>query len=104
ASSRHTSGHPWPRTDQRNTAMDLDFTPEQEALRDMVRGVCTRYAGLDVVRNLENDPIGYDADFWKQLAELGLIGLTIPEKWGGSGMSMLEAMVVYQEFGRALSP
>ena len=84
--------------------MDLDFTPEQEALRDMVRGVCTRHAGLDVVRNLENDPTGYDADFWKQLAELGLIGLTIPEKWGGSGMSMLEAMVVYQEFGRALSP
>src|SRR5581483_634491 len=84
--------------------MDLDFTPEQEALRDMVRGVCTRYAQLDVVRKVENDPIGYDPEFWKQLAELGLIGLTLPEKWGGSEMTMLEAMVVYTEFGRALSP
>jgi alkylation response protein AidB-like acyl-CoA dehydrogenase len=84
--------------------MDLDLTPEQELLRDTVRGVCTKHAGLDVVRQMEDDPVGYPEKFWLQLAELGLIGLTLPEAWGGSGMSMLDAAVVYQELGRALAP
>ena len=39
--------------------MDLDFTAEQELLRETVRGVCARHAGLDVVRALEDDPVGY---------------------------------------------
>jgi alkylation response protein AidB-like acyl-CoA dehydrogenase len=84
--------------------MDLDFTPEQELLRDTVAGVCARHANLEVVRELEDDPLGYPEKFWHQLAELGLLGLTLPEEHGGSGMSMLDAMVVYHELGRALAP
>lgn len=53
---------------------------------------------------MEDDPVGYPEKFWLQLAELGLLGLTLPEAWGGSGMSMLDAAVVYQELGRALAP
>jgi len=84
--------------------MDLDFTAEQEMLREAVSGVCARYAGLDVVRQMENDPIGYPDKFWEQLAELGLLGMTVSEERGGSGMSMLDAAVVYTELGRALAP
>jgi alkylation response protein AidB-like acyl-CoA dehydrogenase len=84
--------------------MDLDFTAEQEMLREAVSGVCARYAGLDVVRQMENDPLGYPDKFWEQLAELGLLGMTVPEERGGSGMSMLDAAVVYTELGRALAP
>jgi alkylation response protein AidB-like acyl-CoA dehydrogenase len=84
--------------------MDLDFTPEQEMLREAVAGVCARYAGLDVVRAMENDPVGYPDKFWEQLAELGLLGMTLPEHYGGSGMTMLDAMVVYTELGRSLAP
>jgi alkylation response protein AidB-like acyl-CoA dehydrogenase len=84
--------------------MDLDFTPEQDMLREAVAGVCARYAGLDVVRAMENDPVGYPDKFWEQLAELGLLGMTLPEEYGGSGMTMLDASVVYTEFGRSLAP
>jgi alkylation response protein AidB-like acyl-CoA dehydrogenase len=84
--------------------MDLDFTEEQEALRGMVRRVCAEHAPLDVVRALENDPTGYPAEFWKQLGELGLLGILIPEEYGGAGMSMLDAAIVYEEFGRSLAP
>jgi alkylation response protein AidB-like acyl-CoA dehydrogenase len=84
--------------------MDLEFTTEQELLRETVRGVCARHAGLDVVRAMENDPVGYPDKLWSQLAELGLTGLTIGEEHGGSGMTMLDAAIVYQEFGRALVP
>jgi len=84
--------------------MNLDFSEEQEMLRDMVRGMCAEYSPVDVVRKLEDDPMGYSKDFWKQLAELDLLGLTLPEEYGGSGQSMLEAAIVYEEFGRALAP
>ena len=84
--------------------MDLDFTEEQEMLREMVRGMCAEYASLEVVRKMEDDPVGYTPGFWKQLGELGLLGLTLPEKYGGAGQSALEAAVVYEELGRSLSP
>jgi len=84
--------------------MDLDFTEEQEMLREMVRGVCAEYANLESVRAMEDDPQGYSSDFFKQLGELDLLGLVIPEAHGGSGMGMLEAAVVYEEFGRSLAP
>ncbi len=84
--------------------MDLDFTDEQAMLRETVRGVCEKHASLTVVREVEDDPIGYPESFWTQLADLGLLGLTIAEADGGSGMSMLDAAVVYEEFGRALAP
>ncbi|HVW81633.1 MAG TPA: acyl-CoA dehydrogenase family protein [Mycobacteriales bacterium] len=84
--------------------MDLDFTPEQDLLRDSVRRACERHGGLDAVRKLENDPVGHSLELWRQLADLGLCGLLVDEAHGGSGMSMVDAAVVYEEFGRALVP
>jgi alkylation response protein AidB-like acyl-CoA dehydrogenase len=84
--------------------MDLDLNDEQEMLREMVRGVCSSYANLETVRELEDDPIGFPAELWKQMAELDLIGLMIPAAYGGSEMSALEGAVVYMELGRALAP
>jgi alkylation response protein AidB-like acyl-CoA dehydrogenase len=84
--------------------LDLQFSPEQEMLRETVRGVCASTSPLSVVRELEDDPVGYSPDLWKQLAHLDLIGLQIPEEFGGSGMSTLESVVLYEEFGRSLAP
>ena len=84
--------------------LDLDFTEEQDMLRDMVRGVCAQHAPLTTVRELEDDPDGVARDLWGQLAELGICGLTIPEEHGGSGMTLLDGVVVYEELGRALAP
>jgi alkylation response protein AidB-like acyl-CoA dehydrogenase len=58
--------------------MDLDLSPEQDLLRETVRGVCARHAGPDVVRAMEDDPVGYPETLWRQLADLGLVGLTLP--------------------------
>ncbi len=84
--------------------MDLSFSEEQELLREMLRGLCSEYAPLEVVREMEDDPTGYPAEFWKQLGELGLLGLLIPEAYGGAQQTMLEAAIVYEELGRALAP
>ncbi|MFN8052473.1 MAG: acyl-CoA dehydrogenase family protein [Acidimicrobiales bacterium] len=84
--------------------LNLDFTEEQDMLREMVRGMCEQHANLDVVRAMEDDPVGYPTGMWSQLAELGILGMTIPEAHGGSGMSMQEGVVIYEELGRALAP
>jgi len=84
--------------------LDLSFSPEQEMLRETVRGVCATNSPLSVVRELEDDPIGYSAGLWKQLGHLDLIGLQLPEEYGGSGMTAVEGVVVYEEFGRSLAP
>ena len=84
--------------------MDLSLSEEQEMLKGLTRGVCSSYAPLETVRALEDDPIGYPTELWKQLGELDLIGLMIPPEYGGSGMTMLEGAVVYEELGRALAP
>jgi alkylation response protein AidB-like acyl-CoA dehydrogenase len=84
--------------------LDLDFSPEQEMLRETVRKVCATHSPLSVVRELEDDPVGFPRDLWQQLAELDLIGLLLPEEHGGSGMSALEGVVLYEELGRSLAP
>jgi alkylation response protein AidB-like acyl-CoA dehydrogenase len=53
---------------------------------------------------MEDDPTGYTSDFWKQLGELGLLGILIPDSYGGSQQSMLECAIVYEELGRSLAP
>jgi alkylation response protein AidB-like acyl-CoA dehydrogenase len=66
--------------------------------------VCATTSPLSVVRELEDDPVGYSPELWKQLAHLDLIGLQLPEEYGGSGMTTLENVVLYEEFGRSLAP
>ena len=84
--------------------MDLEFSQEQQALREMVRGVVAEHAPLEVVRKMEDDPKGFPASLWKQLAELGVLGVLLPEEHGGAGQSLLEAAIVYEELGRGLAP
>ena len=84
--------------------MDLDFSEEQHMLREMVRGVCNEHCPIEVVRAMEDDAKGYAPEFWKQLGELGLTGITLPEQYGGGGQGLLEAAILYEELGRALAP
>jgi alkylation response protein AidB-like acyl-CoA dehydrogenase len=84
--------------------LDLDFDQEQELLRQTVRDVLGRHCPLEVVRAMEDDPVGYPAALWTQLGELDLVGLLLPEEYGGSGMSLVEGVALYEEIGRALAP
>src|SRR5580658_5793697 len=73
-------------------------------LRETVRGVCATHSPLSVVRQLEDDRIGYPTELWKQLGKLDLIGLLLPEEFGGAGMTLIEGVVLYEELGRSLAP
>lgn len=84
--------------------LDLDFDQEQELLRQTVRDLLGRHCPLDVVRAMEDDPVGYPSGLWTQLGELDLVGLLLPEEYGGSAMSLVEGVALYEELGRALAP
>jgi len=84
--------------------MDLEFTEEQNMLRDTVRGLCEQYCDVAVVRKLEDDPTGYPRDLWTKMGELGVIGLMLPEAHGGGAQTALEGAIVFEEIGRALAP
>jgi alkylation response protein AidB-like acyl-CoA dehydrogenase len=84
--------------------MNLDFSEEQQVLRDTVRKLCAEYSPISLVRAMEDDPKGVPDALWKQLAELGLLGVLIPEEYGGSAQTLLEAVIVFEELGRALAP
>jgi alkylation response protein AidB-like acyl-CoA dehydrogenase len=84
--------------------LDLDYSPEQEMLRRTVRDVLQRHCPLDVVRDMEDNPTGYPLSLWTQMGELDLIGLLLPEEYGGSGMTLVEGVALYEELGRALAP
>jgi alkylation response protein AidB-like acyl-CoA dehydrogenase len=84
--------------------LDLEFDQEQELLRQTMRDVLERHCPLDVVRSMEDDPVGYPPELWSQLGQLDLIGLLLPEEYGGSGMSLIEGVALYEELGRALAP
>jgi alkylation response protein AidB-like acyl-CoA dehydrogenase len=81
--------------------MDFDFTEDQESLRDAVRRWVDK--GYDFERRRAIVKAGgFDRGAYRQLAELGLTGLYVPEAQGGMGFGPVEAMVVMEELGRGL--
>lgn len=78
-------------------------TADRQDLRDAVRGFIQRRSPSSAVRKAMDSPSGYDEDVWQALAgELGLVGIAVPDEFGGAGSGMRELAVVYEEMGAAL--
>lgn len=84
--------------------MDLDFSEEQQLLQDMAKSLLAEHSTIDIVREYEDDPKGYPDELWKQVSEAGLAGVLIAEEYGGAGMNLLDAAMIYEEFGRYMAP
>ncbi|WP_069767239.1 acyl-CoA dehydrogenase family protein [Streptomyces sp. LUP30] len=83
--------------------MDLTFSEEQDELRKVVRSFLAKHSDEANVRRLAADPQGHDPVVWRRMAgELGLQGLAVPEKYGGSGFGYVDLGIVFEESGRAL--
>lgn len=84
--------------------MELGFTAEQEILRESAREFLDRECPMDEVRKTLKPETRFPETLWTQVAELGWFGLTIPEKWGGSGLGSLDVAILQEELGRSLCP
>ncbi|MEE2678548.1 MAG: acyl-CoA dehydrogenase family protein [Myxococcota bacterium] len=84
--------------------MNFGFTEEQELLRAEVRKFLDQNCPLDEVRKLSESPEGFSRPLWNRMAELGWVGLTFPETYGGVGLGWVDLVVVLEETGRTLFP
>jgi len=82
--------------------MDFTFTEEQTQIRDSLRRFLGETYTLDRRRAIARAGTGCDPEIWRQFAELGILGLAIPQSLGGIGGDAFDALVVMEELGRAL--
>jgi alkylation response protein AidB-like acyl-CoA dehydrogenase len=84
--------------------MNFDFSDDQKQLRDQARKFLTEKCSPKAVRVVLDGKAPYDKELWKGLAEMGFLGVAIPEDFGGAGAGHLELCVVAEEMGRANAP
>src|SRR5476649_63751 len=89
---------------QQSSAMNFDFSDEQKQMRDAARKFLAEKCPPKAVRAVLDGKTPYDRDLWKGLAEMGFLGVAIPEEFGGAGAGHLELCVIAEEMGRALAP
>lgn len=84
--------------------MNFELDTEQDMLRATVRDLLTGAYDVETRNRVADSETGWSADVWKQLAELGVLGLPFAEEHGGMGAGPVEVMAVMTEIGRALAP
>ncbi|BBZ35864.1 acyl-CoA dehydrogenase family protein [Mycolicibacterium confluentis] len=82
--------------------MSVSATAEQKALREAVSALMTRHFTEERVRELMATDTAFDEAAWQELADMGLLGLLIPEEQGGAGAGYSDLGIVVEELGSAL--
>ncbi|MFM8303972.1 MAG: acyl-CoA dehydrogenase family protein [Actinomycetota bacterium] len=83
--------------------MELDFSEDQEELRDGVRSMLAGECPISLVRAVVETGASVEP-LWHQMVELGWPALTVPEEFGGLGLGAVELAIVAEELGRAVAP
>jgi len=84
--------------------MDFSFSSDQQLLKNSARAFLDEHCKPATVRLLWDDPRGESESMWKEMAQLGWHGLSLPEAYGGSGLGMVETAILLEELGRAAYP
>ena len=84
--------------------MNFTFAEEQEMLKKMARDFLVDKCPKTAVKQMQESEKGYSPELWQEMADLGWMGLVLPEKYGGTEMSFLDLTVLLEEMGRACLP
>jgi alkylation response protein AidB-like acyl-CoA dehydrogenase len=84
--------------------MDFGLSEDQELLEQTIRGFLADAVPIERVRELRNDDCPNDRAIWQSLAELGATGVLVPEASGGSALHLLDAALIAQSLGHAVTP
>jgi len=80
----------------------IAFTDEQSMLLEIATSFCREKSPIRSVRHLLTSELGFDRAVWGEMVELGWPGIAIPERFGGSGLSLAEVATVAEPMGRHL--
>jgi alkylation response protein AidB-like acyl-CoA dehydrogenase len=84
--------------------MPIAITDEHQELASTVRGVLTAHKALQAARTLLEADDEPRSSYWSEMADLGWLGIHLPEVYGGSGAGLPELVVVLDELGRQVAP
>jgi alkylation response protein AidB-like acyl-CoA dehydrogenase len=86
--------------------VQLVLTEDQELLAKTAADFVAERSPVARMRALRDsaDALGYSKPLWKEMAELGWVGVPFPESYGGAGMGLSELAVVLEALGRTLAP
>jgi alkylation response protein AidB-like acyl-CoA dehydrogenase len=84
--------------------VDFSFSADQQLLKNSARAFLDEHVKPAQVRLLWDDPRGESEALWKEMAQLGWLGLALPEDAGGSALGLLETAILQDELGRAACP
>ena len=84
--------------------VDFELTDDQVSLQDGIRAFCEGRFPPEVVREIEDAGARLDRKRWQELGDTGVFALRVPEDDGGLGLGTAEAVLVFEELGRALVP
>jgi alkylation response protein AidB-like acyl-CoA dehydrogenase len=84
--------------------MYFDLTDEQQAIKSTASGFLASRFKSERLREIAASDDGFDAEGWREMAELGWTGLAFPEEWGGQGLGIVDLAVLFEEMGYALAP
>jgi len=82
--------------------MALSFSEEQAMILDGAREFCSAKSDIESVRKLLTSDQGFNADVWKEIVELGWLGVAIPENFGGSGLGVGSVVPIAECMGKNL--
>jgi len=82
--------------------MDFEFTKEHKLLRDSIREFVDKEIKGDYARDLDEDPskMFIDDNMWQKIKDLGIFDAAVPEEYGGIGGSIIEDVIITEEFAR----
>jgi len=84
--------------------MNFALTPEQEALRDLARTILADHVTQERLKQLEANGEWFDETTWAELGKARLLGVGVPEEFGGSGLGFVEICLLLEEVGRTVAP
>ncbi len=84
--------------------MDFDINKEQKMLKKSAREFFAKEVDTEMVREWEADETGYSPKIYKKMAQLGWLGLLVPEAYGGEEMDFPDMTVVLEEMGASAMP
>ena len=84
--------------------MDLSLSEEQQLLKQGVEDFVAREAPREAVIELSESELGYSPEHYARVAELGWLGVAIAEHYGGAGLGLTDAAVLFEAFGYAALP
>jgi 3-oxocholest-4-en-26-oyl-CoA dehydrogenase beta subunit len=84
--------------------MDLSFTESQKMLKSSARDFMKRECAWTTIKQIDLTETGFSEELWRKIADMGWLGMIIPEAYGGMGSSLLDLAVIYEEMGQALVP